>query len=73
MSILFEWRIRDIERMAQEAKGRLHEIDTLRGDVSRLEYSLRDARAEIDGLRSQLQEVQESLERLRYDNPEVKA
>ena len=60
MSVLFDWKIQDIERTANEAKNRLHEVDSLRGDVGRLEHSLREVRAEVDWLRNELQACQET-------------
>jgi len=58
---LEEWRIADVERKADAAHGRLHEVNSLRSDVDRLEHSLREARSEIDGLRAQLETVQSAL------------
>jgi len=52
--MLFEWRLQDIERKSDEANRRLHEIDSLRGDVGRLECANREICALIDGLRSAL-------------------
>lgn len=60
----YEWRINDIERAANEAKGRLHEISTLSNDVDRLAYTLREARTEIDGLRNELQSLSERCQRI---------
>ena len=51
MHILEEWRIRDIEQKADESRRRLREVDTLYGDVGRLESAVRELRAEIAGLR----------------------
>jgi len=64
MNVLFDWRIRDIENAANEAKGKLHELDTLRGDVGCLECALREARAETDRLRSELDATKEKMTRL---------
>lgn len=58
---LEEWRIADVERKAEAAHSRLHEVSSLRSDVDRLEHSLREARSEIDGLRAQLETVQSAL------------
>jgi len=59
-----DWKIRDIERKADEASRRLHELDSLRSDVGSLERSLREARSETDGLRNELQANQERTARL---------
>lgn len=59
--MLFEWRIKDIERKADEAARRLYEIDALRSDVGRLEHTNRELRAEIDVLRAELQRLQERV------------
>lgn len=64
MSIPFEWRIRDIEQAANEAKRRLHELDTLRSDVDRMEHTLRETRTETAGLRDELQTCQDKLTQL---------
>ena len=53
MSLPDEWRIRDIEQSAERAHRRLHELDALRGDVGRLEHTVRELRAEVDGLRAE--------------------
>ena len=59
MSGPFEWRIQDIERTANRAEGRLHELDSLRSNVDSLERTVRELRAEIDGLCTELQASQE--------------
>ena len=59
--MLFEWRRQDIERKSDEANRRLHEIDSLRGDVGRLECANRELRTEVDGLRTELQAGEERL------------
>jgi predicted nucleic acid-binding Zn-ribbon protein len=64
MSVLFDWKIRDIENTSNEAKRRLHELDTLRSDVDRMEHTLWETRAEADGLRNELQAWQERMTRL---------
>lgn len=56
-----EWRLRDLEDATKEATRRLHEIDSLRSDVGRLECALRDSRAEVDGLRAQLETMQDAV------------
>lgn len=50
MSILEEWRMRDVEQKAGRAARRLHELDSLRSDVGSLEHSSRKIGAQIDGL-----------------------
>lgn len=64
MSVLFDWRIRDIEQAANEAKSRLWELNALRSDVDRLEHTLRETRSEADGLRAELTATQDRLTRL---------
>lgn len=64
MSVLFEWRIQDIERKADEANRRLYEIDSLRSDVGRLERALGEVRAECDGLRNKLQDALRRIEQV---------
>ena len=64
MNVLFDWRITDIERTANDAKNKLHEVDSLRSDVGRLECALREARSETDGLRSELSATQERMTNL---------
>lgn len=61
----YDWRINDIERTANEAKNRLHELDSVRGDVARLECSLRDSRAEVDELRSELERLREEVREMK--------
>ncbi len=56
----YDWRIDGIERLARSAAPS-HEVASLRGDVDRLECSLREASAEIAGLRAQLDTIQSSL------------
>ena len=66
MSVLFDWKIRDIESIANECKNRLWELNALRSDVERLEHTVRENRTEIDGLRAELQTAQEKLNVLEY-------
>lgn len=73
MSVLFDWRIQDIERTANEAKNRLHEIDSLRGDVGRLECAVRETRAEADGLRDELRAAQERMNHMEAMMQEIQA
>lgn len=64
MSQLFDWKIQAIERTANECKSKLYQLDSLAGDVGRLEYALREARAEADGLRRELETHQEKMTQL---------
>lgn len=64
MSVLFDWKIRDIENAANEAKSRLWELNALRSDVDRLEHTLRETRSEADGLRAELSSAQDRLAQL---------
>jgi len=57
-----DWKLREIEQKADNANNRLHELDSLHGDVDRLERSNRELRSHFDGLRN---EFQACLERLR--------
>ena len=59
-----EWRINDVERTANEASGRLHELDSLRSDVDSNECALRESRSEVDGLRYELQTLQEKVDQM---------
>jgi predicted nucleic acid-binding Zn-ribbon protein len=71
MSGPYEWRINDIERAANEANRRLHELDTLRSNVDRVECALRASRAEADGLRSLLETASQRIEQLESQMEEV--
>lgn len=59
-----DWKLADIERKADAAAARLHELDSIHSDVGRLESSLRESRAEVDGLRARCEELQANIERL---------
>lgn len=71
MSGPYEWRINDIERAANEANRRLHELDTLRSNVDRMECALRESCAKADGLRSALETANQRLEQLEQQIGEV--
>lgn len=62
----YDWRIDEIERLARNAAPS-HEVASLRGDVDRLERSLRESSAEIAGLRAQLETMQNAL--IEYSRP----
>lgn len=47
----FTWRIEDIERKANDAAPK-YELAALRGDVGRLEHTVRELSSCIDGLRA---------------------
>jgi len=64
MHILEEWRLRDVEQKAGRTYERLFELDSLRSDVDRLEYSSRETRSEVDGLRVELEAAQERIAQL---------
>lgn len=64
MSTPFDWRIDDIQRRAERAESRLHEVDSLRVDVGRLERENRELGSCVDGLRSACQALLERVERL---------
>jgi len=64
MSNPYDWRINDIERKADRADSRLHELDSLRSDVAGLERAYGSLRAECDGLRTELQACAERLQRI---------
>jgi len=55
MSILFDWRIQDIERKADRAEQRLYELDALNSRLASLEYSFMEISSVCDGLRYELQ------------------
>jgi polyhydroxyalkanoate synthesis regulator phasin len=50
-----EWRISDVEKRSREAMSRLHEVDSLRSHVDRLERAVRELRAEVTRLRDESQ------------------
>lgn len=64
MSILEEWRIRDVEQKAERARSRLYELDSLRSDVGSLERADREICALIDGLCSALDTAIDRIEQL---------
>jgi predicted nucleic acid-binding Zn-ribbon protein len=71
MSGPYEWRINDIERAANEATRRLHELDAIRSNVDRVECALRESRAEADGLRRELETASQRIEQLEAQMSEV--
>lgn len=64
MSVLFDWKIQDIERTANECKSKLYQLDSLAGDVGRMECALRESRSETDELRRELAACQEAVRKL---------
>jgi len=64
MNTLFEWRLQDIERKADEALRIKYEVVTLRSYVDRLECANREIRSENAGLRTELQAVQDQVRQL---------
>ena len=64
MNTLFEWRLQDLERKADEALRIGHEVSSLRSDVARLECANRELRSENDGLRTELQATQDQVRQL---------
>jgi hypothetical protein len=67
------YELERIERTANEARNRLHELDSLRRDVDNLEHSLREARAVGDGLRDELRSTQERMNHMEAMIQEIKA
>ena len=61
MSTPYEWRINDIERAANEAKGRLWKIDSLESDVSRLESRVSHLETELTHACSDYQQLVEII------------
>lgn len=64
MATPYDWRIDDIERTARRAESRLHEVDSLRVSVDRLERENRELSSCVDGLRSTCGSLLERIERL---------
>lgn len=62
--MLLEWRLRDVERKAEQANNRAVQIDSLASNVDSLERANREIRAVVDGLRSELEASLERVERL---------
>ena len=59
-----QYELEKTERTANEARNRLHELDSLRRDVDNLEYSLREARTVGDGLRDELRSTEERISQI---------
>jgi predicted nucleic acid-binding Zn-ribbon protein len=68
-----QYELERIERTANEARNRLHELDSLRRDVDNLEHSLREARAVGDGLRDELRSTQERMNHMEATMEEILA
>ena len=64
MATPYDWRIDEIERTAKRAESRLHEMDSLRVHVDRLERENRELGSCVDGLRCTCQALLERVERL---------
>lgn len=65
--MLFEWRLQDIERTANEAARKSREIDTLSGDVDRLERTNRELSSKVVRLCLELQTIEERLAALEQE------
>ena len=50
-----DWKLQAIEKKADKAASRLHEIDTLRCNVDSLERTSGELRSTIDGIRSEFE------------------
>jgi hypothetical protein len=59
-----EWRVNDIEKSLHQ-KAENHKVDSLCGDVDRLERTVREISSICDGLRSELEAVREEVRCLR--------
>lgn len=70
-----DWKIRDIERTANEAHRRLYELDSLNRKMDSLEHSNREISTEVNGLRSEIQTLQGEIvflkEKLLEINPNL--
>ena len=66
----YEWRIDDIERLAKAAAP-AHETAALRGDVARLEHTVREISAALDELRRTVEGQAEIIARKGEENPNV--
>ena len=53
-----QYELERIERTVNQNRDRLHELDSLRSDVGRLEDSLQEARCVTEGLRDELRTMQ---------------
>ena len=56
-----DWKINDIERKANEANSRLHELDSLRCNVDSLERENRSLSSAVDELRYDLVTLKEDM------------
>ena len=59
-----EWRIRDVERKAQQAIDRLYELDSLRSKLDSMERTNRELSTCVDGLRATVETCLEKIDRL---------
>lgn len=62
-----EWRIQAIERKADSAERRLHELDSLRSDVRRLESANQELERKVDRLACSQSSLEESHRMLREE------
>lgn len=62
-----EWKINEIERKADNANNRLHELDSLRSDVGSLERENREFSSIINELRYELEAIKEGMRELREE------
>lgn len=72
----WDWRIDEIERNAKEgarAASRLHELESLRSDVGRLECANRELCSCVDGLRATAEACLSRIEELERRLNEVDA
>lgn len=69
MHLLEDWRIRDVEAKAERAVNRLHELDSLRSNVARLERTNEGLSSACDGLRATCEALLSRIERLEQDKP----
>lgn len=61
------WRMQACERKAENADRRLHELDSLRSDVRRLESSNHELEHKVDRLSSSQSSLEETLRLLREE------
>jgi predicted RNase H-like nuclease (RuvC/YqgF family) len=57
----YPWHVRDAIDAATRDCAKVYQVDALRGDVDRLERSLRETSAVVDGLRNELTAAQDQI------------